>query len=355
MNKEKELSTLDAKFEAQKIAFGPIVFQATKVLRDKGVLIFLQKQRRVGADIPTLHKALQISEYGLGVLLEMALVAGIVDKIEDEKYTLTKVGYFLASDQLTKVNMDFVHDVCYKGFFHLEEAIDKGVPSGLKELGDWPTLYEGLSKMEPKVRDSWLGFDHYYSDDSFPEALPVIFKHKPKSLLDVGGNTGKFSIACCEFNADVNITIVDLPGQITMATKNIAEHKLENRISFYPLDLLRPNNSLPKAEIIWMSQFLDCFSENEIVSILKHAAKSMSNSTRLIIMETFWDNQQYPAATFSLAATSLYFTAIANGNSKMYGKQRFIELIRKAGLTVIDEVFPVGVSHTILTCMLPKN
>lgn len=355
MNKEKELSTLDAKFEAQKIAFGPIVFQATRVLRDKGVLIFLQKKRKEGADIPALHKALNISEYGLGVLLEMALVAGIVSKGEGEKYTLTKVGYFLASDQLTKVNMDFVHDVCYKGFFHLEEAIDKGVPSGLKELGDWPTLYEGLSKMEPKVRDSWLSFDHYYSDISFPEALSIIFRNNPKSLLDVGGNTGKFSIKCCEFNQDVHVTIVDLPAQIAMATRNIEMHKMDDRIDYFPLNMLHPDKPLPIAEVIWMSQFLDCFSEAEIVSILKHAIKSMTSETKLIIMETFWDNQKYPAAMFSLAATSVYFTAIANGNSKMYGIQRFIALIEKAGMVVTNEIFPIGVCHTLLICMLPKT
>jgi hypothetical protein len=41
--------------------------------------------------------------------------------------------------------------------------------------------------------------------------------------------------------------------------------------------------------------------------------------------------QHYEAAAFSLQATSLYFTCMANGNSKMY---RFAELcaaIEKAG------------------------
>ena len=33
---------LQAKFEAQKIAFGPIMFQAARVLRDSGILAALQ-------------------------------------------------------------------------------------------------------------------------------------------------------------------------------------------------------------------------------------------------------------------------------------------------------------------------
>lgn len=348
---KKELGVIDAKHEAQKIAFAPFVFQVSRILRDKGVLSFIRKKRKKGANIETLSQELSVSEYGLRILLELASTAGIVERHPDEVYTLTKTGYFIDSDELTRVNMDFTHDVCYKGLFHLEEAIDKGKPSGLKEIGDWPTLYEGLSQFPEKTLESWLNFDHYYSSDSFPQALPLIFSDKPKRFLDVGGNTGKFSIKCCEFDADVKVTIVDLPGQIGLATRNIEMHKLEDRIDFFPLNMLHPDKPFPEADAIWMSQFLDCFSENEIVTILKHAAKTMTPQTKLFIMETFWDNQDYPAATFSLAATSVYFTAMANGNSKMYGIKRFIALVEKAGLKVVAQKFPIGVSHTILTCV----
>ena len=349
-NSKKNISALEAKFKAQKIAFAPVVFQVAKVLRNKGVLAYLQKQKTTGANIATLSKALSVSEYGLRVLLEMALAAEIVNCKEDEIYTLTKVGYFLDADKLTKVNMNFIHDVCYKGLYHLEEAISKGTPAGLKELGDWSTIYEGLSQLESKVQDSWFEFDHFYSDDSFPEALPIIFKNKPRTLLDVGGNTGKFSIKCCNFNEDVSVTIVDLPSQISMAMRNIEMHELGGRIDYFALNMLNPDKLFPKADAIWMSQFLDCFSEEEIISILSHAVKSMTSNSRLYIMETFWDNQKFPAATYSLVATSVYFTAMANGNSKMYSKKRFISLIEKSGLKVVEDNFPIGVSHTILTC-----
>ena len=350
--KSKELGVIDAKFEAQKIAFAPFVFQVSRILRDKGILTFIRKKKKKGVSIDEIHIATRVSEYGLRVLLELASTAGIVDRTDNEIYTLTKTGYFIDSDELTRVNMDFTHDVCYKGLFHLEEAINEGKPAGLREFGDWSTLYEGLSKLPKKEQESWLNFDHYYSSGSFPEALPIIFEDKPKRFLDVGGNTGKFSIKCCEYDNDVSVTIVDLPGQIELATRNIEMHKLSDRIDFFPLNMLFPDKPFPEADAIWMSQFLDCFSEDEIVNILKHAASSMSSVSKLFIMETFWDNQDYPAATFSLAATSVYFTAMANGNSKMYGIKRFIDLVEKSGLKVVAEKFPVGVSHTVLTCML---
>ena len=50
-------------------------------------------------------------------------------------------------DPLTITNMDFVQDVNYKGLFYLDESIKTGKPAGLKEFGEWQTIYEGLSQL----------------------------------------------------------------------------------------------------------------------------------------------------------------------------------------------------------------
>ena len=57
-------------------------------------------------------------------------------------------------DPMTRVNMDVMHEVCYRGFFHLEQAVKEGKPAGLKILGNWGTFYEGLSSLSPTARDS---------------------------------------------------------------------------------------------------------------------------------------------------------------------------------------------------------
>ena len=98
------------------------------------------------------------------------------------------------------------------------------------------------------------------------------------------------------------------------------------------------------------TKFLDCFAIEDIVQILTRAAKSMGPDARLYILETFWDRQKYEAAAYSLNYASLYFTAMANGKSRMYHSEEMIEAIQKAGLKVIDDTDNLGVSHTLLTC-----
>jgi hypothetical protein len=99
-----------------------------------------------------------------------------------------------------------------------------------------------------------------------------------------------------------------------------------------------------------MSQFLDCFSEDEIVSILTRARKAMGSGTRLFIMETFWDRQRFEPAAFCLTMTSLYFTAIANGNSKMYHSDDMMRLVREAGLEIEAVHDGLGQGHSIMVC-----
>ena len=343
-------SALQAKFDAQKIAFGPIMFQAAKALRDLGILQFLMKMRRKGATIEETAQELKLSVYGVKVLLEAAISLEMV-MVREGRFFITKTGYFLLSDKLTKVNMDFTHDVNYLGMFHLEESVKKGLPEGLKVFGDWDTVYEALSELPEKVRESWFGFDHYYSDVAFPEVLPLLFNEGVSKIMDVGGNTGKFSIECAKYSKDAEITILDLPGQLKDAKKNVEGHGFQDRINFYPIDLLDASAPFPEGfDAIWMSQFLDCFSQEEILTLLKRSYDALDDKGSLYILETYWDMQEFEASTYSLHATTLYFTAIANGNSQMYHSDDMRKLIDKAGMVIEREFENIGVSHTLFKC-----
>ncbi|WP_439584228.1 methyltransferase [Dyadobacter bucti] len=347
---KKELSAIEAKYEAQKIAFGPMYFQAVIALRDLGILQFISSHRQ-GVSIDTIVEKLDVSEYGITLLIEAAEIIGVVE-IENSLVKISKVGFFLLKDEMTKVNVNFMNDVCYLGAKAMTKSIVNGKPEGLKVLGDWPTIYEGLSILPEPAKTSWFEFDHYYSDNAFPEALKIVFRKKPKMIFDVGGNTGKWSFACCDYDPEVKIKILDLPVQLNVAKANATERGLLERIGFHKIDLLDVEQKIPQgADVIWMSQFLDCFSKEQIVQILQNAWQAASEDTTLYILEPFFDNQNYPAAHYSLVATSLYFTIMANGNSKMYRVEVMKDLVRQAGFEVVETYPLIGDSyHTILEC-----
>lgn len=351
---QEQLSAREAQRLAEYIAWGPVIFQISRLMVKWGILEALRNSLE-GLTLEELAKQTKLSEYALKILLEASLSAGtILINKETDRYTISKTGWFLLNDPATRVNIDFNHDVNYRGMYHLDEALLEGKPAGLKTLGDWPTIYEGLSKLEKQVQDSWFGFDHFYSDHSFDKALKIVFAKNPKHLMDVGGNTGRFALRCVEYDSNVNITIVDLPGQIGMMKENIAGKEGAVRIDGFPTNILDEQNELPQGDwdAIWMSQFLDCFSEQEIYSILSRAAKAMTADTTLYIMETFWDRQKYEPASLCLTMTSVYFTVMANGNSKMYHSDDMFKQVERAGLKVVNIHDEIGQGHTILEVKL---
>lgn len=341
-------NVVQANLDAQKIAFAPIMFQAAKSLRNLGILEYLFNKDK--ASIETIAAELNLSVYGVKVLLEAGLSLEMV-YLKDNEFILTKTGYFILRDKMTNINMDFTQDVNYLAINHLEESIKNGKPEGLKELGNWDTVYIGLSELPEKIKKSWFDFDHFYSDYTFPEIMPILFDNNPKSFLDVGGNTGKFSLQCAKYDPTVKITILDLPGQVKVAQKNIAAAGFEDRISTIGANLLDDSIPFPKgADIIWMSQFIDCFSLEEVYSLFKRAYEAMTDDASFYILETFWDLQKFQASTYSLHATSLYFTAVANGNSQMFHSEDILKIIEKAGF-VVDEMHEmIGMSHTLIKC-----
>ena len=344
-------SNLDAKFDAQKLAFGPLMFQAARVLRDTGALQCIKDSGRNGITAEELEAGVDcLSIYAARLLLEAGLAAEMV-ALEGDRYVLTKVGFLVQSDTMTTVNFDFVHDVCYQAFFHFDEAIREGKPAGLKELGPWATIYEGLTQLPEQVQRSWFAFDHYYSDSVSDAILPIVFESKPKRVLDLGGNTGKWALQCCAYDPNVQVTILDHPGQLARALQNAVEQNCADRITGQAIDFLDADAQLPTGfDVVWLSQFLDCFGEDEIISILTRARDSLAVGGSLFILETYWDRQRYNAARFSVINTSLYFAAVANGNSKMYHSERMKHRIDAAGLRVESERDNIGVSHTLFRC-----
>ncbi|MFH7044946.1 class I SAM-dependent methyltransferase [Paucibacter sp. JuS9] len=338
----------DARFEAQKIAFGPVVFHCVHYAWKRGVLQALAEAGAQGLTLDKLEATGRWSRYALKLVLESCLSAGVV-LLEGGRWQLDKVGFCMVSDDITQINFDFIHDVCYQGLFELERSLDAGKPLGLAHLGDWASIYPVLSELPEPARSSWFAFDHHYSDTSFPSILPDVFATAPRRLMDIGANTGKFSLAALAHDQRVELHLVDLPQQLAVAEKNLSAAGLHKRAELHPCNLLEPAAALPDGmDLVWMSQFLSCFGEAEIASIFQRVAASLTENGQVLVLDTFWDRQRYDIAAFCLINTSPYFTAMASGNSKIYESTDYIRLAEAAGLRLLTVRDGIGYCHSLL-------
>jgi hypothetical protein len=341
-------TAFEARFDAQKIAFGPIVFQCVRYAWKRGMLEALAKAGSLGLSVETLAQTGQWTAYALKVVLESCLSAGVV-KLQNGHYVLDKTGYCVLTDKITQINLNFMHDVCYQGLFDLDVALDQEKPIGLRHHGDWSSLYEGMSVMPEPAKESWFLFDQYYSDISFPSIMPDVLATNPMHIMDIGANTGKFSIAALKAHPSVELHLLDLPQQLAMAKETLLKAGLENRAHLHPVDMLNTDTPFPGGmDVIWMSQFLSCFSEAMISAILQRAVNALAKNGQVLIMDTFWDRQRYDIAAYCLINTSPYFTTIASGNSKIYESDVYIRLCEAAGLQLLSVRDGIGFCHSLL-------
>jgi len=355
------------------LAGDDVLREVGRVLR-RGVRDGVDRCYRIGGDefavlvttmdassaIAALHRAFAqagertgVPRYAAELLLEAGLASGLCTCDDGEgplRFSITPMGTYWLRDPLTRVNVDFNHHVCFEGAFKLREALLEGRPAGLPAIDATgaATVYEALRSLSPEVKQAWFGFDHFYSDGVFEQCLPRVLAGA-STLVDVGANTGRFSRLCLERGVE-QVTLVDLPGQLAVAAEQLAA--FTGRFTLHPVDLLQPTSPLPAgADVYWLSQCLDCFSETEIVHILSRVRAAMGPSGRAFILEPFWDQQDHEVARFCVIGTSLYFACIANGNSRMYHSKVMLRLIDEAGLRVVGGLSRVGLSHSLVECV----
>lgn len=353
------IKAVDALAKAQFIAVSPFVFKAVAAMRDLGILSLMNKLPEGSAlTKKNIAEKCHISQYAASVLVDVAVTADIMVKTPDG-YILSKVGDYLADEVMTKVNFDFTDQVCYQGLSWLTESLKNGRPEGLKEFTDsCSTIYPFISKLPEPARKAWFAYDHFYSDHVFPTVLPMLFKLKKFAhIYDVGGNTGIFAEMAVNTDKDVAVTVVDLPEQCAITKQNAAADGLSGRIDTWPVNILDKNCELPeggKDDLWWMSQFLDCFSGVQIFDILTRVRARMAPGSFLAVNEIFGDKQKNDIASLVIDSCTLYFTAMANGRSRFYHADDFLDIVNAAGFKLIDEKDHIGMGHSLLI-LTPKD
>jgi hypothetical protein len=76
----------------------------------------------------------------------------------------------------------------------------------------------------------------------------------------------------------------------------------------------------------------------------------MKEGSKIYIMEPLWDKQRFETSAYCIINTSPYFTAMANGYSKMFNSTDMKSFIEEAGLDIVEEIDNIGICQSILIC-----
>lgn len=351
----KHTDFLGALLTAQNLAFSPFIFKAAAAALATGLLKRIEA--KPGLSSEEHADALGLTPYAALVMTDILLPAGIIGKNEAGGLFATQIGELLLFDDMTRTNFFFTDRVNYAALDKTPDALLEGRPAGLAHFNpEWKTIYPHLTDLPKDAQDAWFAFDHFHSDHAYAAAIDVLKTlckdadaAAPRVLVDIGGNTGRFAKTFLTAFPDSKAYFVDLPEQCASLAGREGMADVMPRVETIAIDWLTdaPLVGTADADLYWMSQFLDCFSLPEARSILERTRAAMKPGARLCVLEPLVDEQRHQAAALSLAAASLYFTVIANGNSRFFHGAELRKLFADAGLHIESEHPDLGISHTL--------
>ena len=135
----------------------------------------------------------------------------------------------------------------------------------------------------------------------------MIDLHGIRTLLDVAGGSGAFSITLCKRYPELAATIIDFPNVIEVARRFIAAAGLSERIQLAggnALDTGWPDNQ----DAVLMSYLLSAVKEDDIPTLLANAYRSLRPGGLLIVHDFMLDDdEQGPALAAQWFLANLAF------------------------------------------------
>jgi hypothetical protein len=206
--------------------FGMPISRTLHVAQRTGLLTALAEGP---ATAPELASKLGLREQGTSLVLDVLSVSGIVQTAGDGRYSLeSRAAKWLKPDSDTYVG-DFLADNnhYWEWWARLEDLVRDGRSIELHDR----------SPDDPYWRSYITGQYQIARLSSAPVAKAVGLRADARSLLDVAGAHGEFSMALCRRHDGLRATVVDLPGSARIGREIVAANGMSDRLKYVEGDM----------------------------------------------------------------------------------------------------------------------
>jgi len=163
--------------------------------------------------------------------------------------------------------------------------------------------------------------------------------HGAKTLLDVGGGSGIYSIACLQKNPELEAIVWDRPEVLKIAAEKAAEYGVADRLTCVAGDMFKdpvPN----RCDIVLFSNILHDWDVPECRILVERCAASLGPGGRMLIHDVFLDDAMDGPLPVALYSGALFFLT----EGRAYSAAEYREWLRAAGLT------PGEIVRTMVHC-----
>ncbi len=150
----------------------------------------------------------------------------------------------------------------------------------------------------------------------------------PRSLLDLGGAHGLYSIELCRRRPELAVTVLDLPGSTSVGQEIVTAAGMADRIMFMPGDV-RTTGFPGGNDVVLCFNLVHHLAPDDVAALLARAHDALVPGGTLAVMDAF----AVPGRRGTAAATVLnLFTFLSSGVAG-YAPEQLAGWLRAAGFS----------------------
>lgn len=166
---------------------------------------------------------------------------------------------------------------------------------------------------------------------------------RARLLVDAGGGTGIYAIACVQQNPNLRAVVWDRPAVLQVAREMVEAYGVADRVGLVPGDMFA-DPPPAGADVILLSNVLHDWDVPECRLLLQRCAGALSAGGRVLIHDVFLDDDLAGPLPIALYSTALFM--LTEGRAYSAGEYR--GWLREAGFTPSDRVVPTLVHCGVL-------
>lgn len=255
--------------------FGMPIARSLQVAQTTGMLTRLAEGP---AAAPELAQELGLRAQGTALVLDVLTVSGVLEAGSDGRYSLSKrSAKWLSPDSSSYVG-DFLADTTHywEWWQHLEELVRDGRSI---ELHDKPA--------DDQYWRSYITGQYQLARlSSAAVAKAVALPANARSLLDVAGAHGEFSMALCRRHQDLVATVVDLPGSAAIGREIVGQNGMSERVRHLEGDMFKTDFGGPHDGALAFN-IIHHLSPEQIEELFRRIASALRPGAPLCVLDLY--------------------------------------------------------------------
>src|ERR1041384_3995788 len=253
------------------VLFGRVLVIATRI----GIFDQLDKKPLSAAEV---SHSLNLPEQSAQLLLSSLHAAGYLKK-RGARYSLSPQ----ASKWLVKSSPAYLGNFLrYIELLHgrwmlLEESLRKGTASNSYPSSytpeEWRIYTEGMMDLAKLILPQIRG--------------RLTLPPNAKSILDLGGSHGLYSIDLCTRHPGLTATLADLPPVLERTREIIREHRLSDRITLLPCNMTSGSFGRERYDAVLMFNIVHGFQPDVNRALLAAASGALTTGGSLLLVDQF--------------------------------------------------------------------